>query len=203
MLHTLHRTSAMLLAVFIGVHLLNHLSALHGIETHIAFMKAYRHLYRLRAVEALLLACVAFQIVSGTLLVLRRKTPREAAFDRLQAWSGLYLAFFMTVHVAAVMFGRAALGLDTNFYYGAAGLSLWPATLFFTPYYLFAVLAIAVHIACGLRWLLRKRLSPAGLNAMSVVLIGGGVLTGLAIVATLGGHVYPFAIPPAYQAQFR
>lgn len=203
MLTTLHRASAMLLAAFIATHLLNHLTALHGIAAHIAFMDAFRQVYRQRLVEILLLACVAFQIASGTWFVVRRKDPRVAAFDRLQAWSGLYLAFFMTVHVAAVMYGRAVLDLDTNVYYGAAGLNLWPATLFFTPYYFLAVLAVGVHLACGLRWLLHARLSPPALNGMTATLIGGAALAGLLIVASLGGHLAPVAIPAAYQAQFR
>jgi hypothetical protein len=41
---------------------------------------------------------------------------RQNFFDRLQAVSGGYLAFFLLNYVGAVLFARPVLDLDTNFF---------------------------------------------------------------------------------------
>jgi len=45
------------------------------------------------------------------------------------------------------MGGRFFLNLDTNFYFGVAGLNTFPFNLFFVPYYGLAILSIFGHIA--------------------------------------------------------
>jgi len=55
-------------------------------------------------------------------------------FDRLQIWTGLYLAIFLVIHVSVVLVGRFILHLDTNFYFGVAGLNSFPFSLFFILY---------------------------------------------------------------------
>jgi hypothetical protein len=61
--------------------------------------------------------------------------------------TGLYLAFFFSFHVSAVLFGRSVLNLDTNFYFGAAGINTFPFYLFFFPYYALAIMSFFGHIA--------------------------------------------------------
>jgi len=209
---TLHRIAAAVVGTYGLVHLANHLVALRGIESHIAFMRAVRQVTRVPAVEAVLLAAVAIQAGSGLLLVLRRRrrrltqprqVPRRPLFDRLQAMSGLYLAFFLLVHVVSVLAGRAVLRLDTNFYFAAAGLQVRPYPLFFVPYYGLAVAALFTHLACALR----RRL-PAGTplatrdRAAWAAVVTGAVLAVL-IVAGFSGVFYPVDLPPAYLATFR
>jgi succinate dehydrogenase/fumarate reductase cytochrome b subunit len=199
----LHRAAAIVVGSYVLVHLANHLAALRGIEAHIAFMRAVRQFTRVPAVEALLLACVALQAGSGLRLILRRHGQRRLPFDRLQAWSGAYLAFFLLVHVVSVLAGRAVLGLDTNFYYAAAGLQVRPYPLFFAPYYGLAVAALFVHLCCVLRrrlpaaypLALRERLAWSGIAA--------GTLLALLIVAAFSGIFYAIEPPPAYLATFR
>jgi succinate dehydrogenase/fumarate reductase cytochrome b subunit len=197
-----HRLSALVLAAYALPHLFNHLLALGGAERHIGFMRMLRQVVRVPAVEALLLACVAFQVVSGmTMLVRRRRPGRVGSVGRLaraQALSGAYLAFFLLVHVGAVLNGRLRLGLDTNFYFAAVGLSVLPFALFFAPYYAAAIVALAVHTACALR-----RLRPRSLDADRRVVIAGvmlGAVLAAAIVPVFAGMLYPVAIPPAYLA---
>jgi succinate dehydrogenase/fumarate reductase cytochrome b subunit len=199
----LHRAAAIVVGSYVLVHLANHLAALRGIEAHIAFMRAVRQFTRVPAVEALLLACVALQAGSGLRLILRRHGQRRLPFDRLQAWSGAYLAFFLLVHVVSVLAGRAVLGLDTNFYYAAAGLQVRPYPLFFAPYYGLAVAALFVHLCCVLRrrlpaaypLALRERLAWSGIAA--------GTLLAVLIVAAFSGIFYAIEPPPAYLATFR
>lgn len=198
MLHKLHRYSALLISAYVLFHLANHLAALAGPESHIDYMRAYRQVYRAGLVEALLLGCVLFQVISGITFILRRRGQRRGFFDRAQALSGGYLAFFLLFHVGAVLYGRLAQGLDTNFHFAAATLNLGSFPVFFAPYYTLAVTCYFTHLACGLRWLLRERARARTLDAAAVALMALGLLLGLLIVATFSGAFYPVRIPAEY-----
>ncbi|MBC9914826.1 hypothetical protein [Chitinophaga varians] len=139
-----HYWSGITLAVFIGFHLFNQLASLMGANAHITVMQAFRTVYRHPVAETILLAAVAFQVITGLLLIFTRK--RSSLAEKIQVYSGLYLSFFLLFHVGAVLYGRSR-GLDTNFYFAAAGLNIYPATFFFIPYYLLAVSAISLHVA--------------------------------------------------------
>ncbi|QOY93644.1 hypothetical protein IM543_19175 [Massilia sp. UMI-21] len=206
-LRRIHRLSALAVGAYALVHLANHLVALQGVEHHIAFMGALRQVTRLSAVEALLLAAVLVQVVSGLLLARGRpRAPRAAPrpfLARLQAMSGLYLAFFLVVHVGSVMVGRSVLGLDTNFCFAAAGLLVAPYYLFFVPYYGLAVAAFVLHLACAMRRLLPAGAGPAWSRRIGYAGIVGGVVLAALIVAAFSGAFHPIALPPAYLATFR
>jgi succinate dehydrogenase/fumarate reductase cytochrome b subunit len=189
----LHRTAATVVGIYVIVHVLNHLLALRGIGAHIAFMEAARKVTRIPAVEALLLLGVAVQAGSGLRLLWRRRGQRRLALGRLQALSGAYLAFFLAVHVVSVLFGRAVLHLDTNFYFAAAGLQVSPYPLFFVPYYGLAVAALFAHLACALR----RRFDGLAWGG-----IAAGVVAAILIVASFSGVFYPVDLPPAYRATF-
>jgi succinate dehydrogenase/fumarate reductase cytochrome b subunit len=201
----LHRIAAGVVGVYVLVHLINHLAALGGAARHIAFMQAVRQVTRFPAVEALLLACVMVQSGSGVWMILRRKRQgpaRRLLFDRLQVLSGAYLAFFLAVHVISVLAGRTILGLDTNFYFAAAGLNIRPYPLFFAPYYCLAVAALFTHLACVLRRRLPAATPPATRDRLAWTGIATGVVLAILIVAAFSGAFYPVELPPAYRATF-
>jgi succinate dehydrogenase/fumarate reductase cytochrome b subunit len=203
---TLHRIAAAVVGAYALVHLANHVAALGGVESHIAFMRAVRQVTRVPMVEALLLAAFAVQAGSGLLLVLRRRRqhmPRPPLFNRLQALSGLYLAFFLLVHVVSVLAGRVMLGLDTNFYFAAAGLQVKPYPLFFVPYYGLAVAALFTHLACVLRRRLPAGTPLATRDRAAWATIAAGAVLAVLIVASFSGVFYPVDLPPAYLATFR
>ncbi len=201
----LHRAAAIMVGVYVLAHLANHLAALRGIDAHLAFMQALRRVSRVPVIETLLLAGIAVQMGSGGWLALRharRQGPRRMPFERLQAWSGAYLAFFMLVHVVSVLLGRARLGLDTNFWFAAAGLNVGAWPLFFMPYYGLAVAAVFAHLACVLRRRLPAGVAPAARNRTTLAIIAVGVVTAALIVAAFGGAFYPVDLPHAYRATF-
>jgi succinate dehydrogenase/fumarate reductase cytochrome b subunit len=198
----LHRLAAAVVGLYLLVHLANHLAALGGVQAHIAFMEAVRKLTRVPAAEALLLFGVAVQTGSGLRLLWRRRGQRRLAFDRLQALSGAWLAIFVAVHVGSVLAGRAVLGLDTNFYYAAAGLHVWPYPLFFAPYYGLAVAALFVHLACALRRRLPARVPLAVRDRLAWTGIAAGGVLAVLIVAAFSGAFYPVDLPAAYRATF-
>ncbi len=192
----LHRTSAMIIAPFVLVHLANHLASLASIGAHLRFMDAARLVYRQPVIEALLLAAVAFQGASGSWLAISRWRQRRGAVAWLQAGSGIYLILFLLNHVGAVLFGRLGLGLDTNFYFAAAGLHVAPLQFFFAPYYFLSVVALFTHIGCALYWAgparWRQRLSTG-----AVPMIAGALISVL-LVISLAGRIQPFETPARY-----
>jgi succinate dehydrogenase/fumarate reductase cytochrome b subunit len=197
-LRTLHAISATVIALYAAVHIANHLAALDGIATHIAFMEAARSVYRIRLVESVLLACVLFQVLSGLWLFARGWGQRRGAVSWLQAVAGAYLAFFLLVHVAAVLLGRS-LGLDTNYYFAAAGFHVHPFQLFFAPYYLLGVLALFTHLGCAAyRRASSSGASPRYLFIVLPVTVGASL--SLIIVLLLAGAFYRVEIPPEYKA---
>ena len=193
----LHRLSACVLAAFILLHLGNHLAAIAGAAAHIAFMEAIRPLYRHAAVEPVLLACVLFQCGSGTWMVLRNWKKRAGLPAWLQAGTGIYLALFLLLHVGAVLFGRAALGLDTNFYYAAAGFALMPYAWFFAPYYFLAVFALFAHLGCAAYWQVQAR-SPLVRRLAIGVPAGAGLVFAVLIDLALAGKLHALDIPAKY-----
>jgi succinate dehydrogenase/fumarate reductase cytochrome b subunit len=202
MLHTLHRVSACLIGAFIAIHLFNHLLALGGIDAHISFMESFRRIYRISVVEVLLLGCVLFQICSGIFFIKSRWGKRQGFYEKLQAISGGYLAFFLLNHVGAVLFSRTFFDLDTNFYFAAAGIHVTPFYYFFVPYYFLAVLAIFGHVACAFYWLSRKHLALQTRSRVGYAIISVGALTSLLIVLALSGVFYPVQIPAEYRATY-
>lgn len=144
----IHYISGLTITIFVGLHLFNHVCSIFGAEKHIEIMNSLRLFYRNIFVETILLVAVLVQIISGLTLF---KTNRKIAisfFDKLHIWSGLYLAIFFVIHLSAVLGGRFFLHLDTNFYFGVAGLNSSPFNLFFIPYYALAIISFFVHIAC-------------------------------------------------------
>jgi hypothetical protein len=200
-LRSVHRTVAVLILLFAVVHIANHLASLSSIATHISFMDAARTVYRQPVVETFLLSGVAFQIASGLRLVFRGWRQRAGCIAWLQALSGAYLAFFLLLHVGAVLFGRALLHLDTNFYFAAAGLNVYPLQLFFVTYYFLAVSALFAHLGCAAYWQCHSASRMAKVLAVGLPTLVG-ILVSIGIVLSLAGVINPVDIPPKYKATF-
>jgi len=200
-LRKLHGLSALLIAAYACLHIANHLVGLSGVSAHIAFMHTARFVYRAPVVEVLLLLCVAFQVFSGLSLVVRGWKQRHGFIPWLQALAGAYLAYFLLIHVSAVLFGRTVLHLDTNFYYAAAGFHVPPFQFFFAPYYFLAVFALFTHLGCAAYWQLQARSPLARILAVALP-AGAGLVVSLLIVFSLAGVLYPVDIPPEYKATY-
>jgi hypothetical protein len=191
-----HRVSAGLLAVFLAVHLLNHVMALWGVAAHLAFMDGARLVYRSPALEPMLLAAVLVQIVTGVEQVRAGWGTRRGFWQRTQAVSGLYLAFFLANHTFWVLVARVGYGLDSNFYLVATFLTIWPLPFLFAPYYALGVFALFAHLACAAHFRIRGR---AGDRVGQALVACGAVLAGV-IVAAFMAAFYDIHLPPAYRA---
>ncbi|WP_342721165.1 hypothetical protein [Acidovorax sp. FHTAMBA] len=182
-LRTLHRASAMALALFLGAHVLGHLAGLAGAAAHQAVLEALRSIYRQPVVEGLLLAGVLFQAGSGLALLWRGWRQRKGVVAWAQALSGAYLSLFLMIHVAAVLAARQQ-GVDTNLQFAAAGMHTPPWQWFFGPYYFLAVLALCTHVGCALYWNLSR---SQGAPALAAALLVGLVLAAILVVMLAGG----------------
>jgi len=110
-------------------------------------MNDLRVVYRNIIAETILLFAFGIQIISGIRLFYRKRKTASSFFERLHIWTGLYLAVFLLIHLSAVLSGRLVLNLDTNFYFGVAGLNTYPLYLFFVPYYGLAIISFFGHIS--------------------------------------------------------
>jgi len=185
---------------FVCVHIANHLVSLLSVSMHIAFMRTARTVYRHPVAETVLLASVATQAVSGLALVMKGWRSRRGRVAWMQAASGAYLAMFLVVHVAAVLAGRVIFGLDTNFFFAAAGLHVPPYQLFFAPYYFLAVWAFFAHVACALQH--HAQWQPRTRSLVLIVLTASGGVVALLLVLSLAGRIAPFAVPAEYKAVY-
>jgi hypothetical protein len=197
---SVHRTMVAVLIIFATVHMANHFAGLASVSSHLKVMEKLRTVYRWPAIEAALLACVAVQIASGLVLLRRGWKTRSGVVAWVQAASGAYLAFFLLMHVAAALYGRVALGLDTNFYFAAAGMHVAPYAYFFGPYYFLAVLSLFAHIGCALSWSISRSPRLRMLTVAGFVCIG--TVASALIVATLMGLIHEYAIPQEYLNTF-
>lgn len=194
----IHYLSGLILSLFIGLHLFNHLCSIAGGEKHIAVMNTLRLGYRNIFVEALLLGAVAVQISSGLRLFKIHRKTAVTPFQKLHVWTGLYLALFFIIHVSAVLVGRFILQLDTNFYFGVAGLNAFPSNLFFIPYYGFAVISFFGHVAAIHRQKMEKHLLGLPPDSQALVILAFGVVLTLVVFYGLTNHFNGVTIPEEY-----
>jgi hypothetical protein len=197
-IRNIHYYSGIVLTLFIGLHLWNHMSSIHGAEQHIAVMEQLRPIYRSVFVEILLMLAVGVQIFSGLKLYFRARITALKGFRRLHILSGLYLAFFLVIHLSAVFAGRFILYLDTNFYFGVAGLNTFPFNLFFIPYYSLAILSFFGHIAAIHQQKMRYKLLGLTPEGQSWCILIVGLILTVAILYGLTGHFQGIDIPVEY-----
>jgi len=105
-------------------------------------------------VEPILLSFIVFMILSGIAMVLHYTRFQSGVFRTLQIACGAYLIAFFGSHVPAVLKVRELDG-DTDWFFAVSENGLLdPSRAMLTPYYIFAVLALMVHVVLGLRTVL-------------------------------------------------
>lgn len=189
----IHRISAVVVGLFALAHLINHVLAVDGIATHIAFMNGIRTVTRHPLGELVLGISVWLQVISG-LSGLRNAWRRAGRVARIQALTGAYLAFFLLAHTSAVGLARTIWGLNTNFYFAAGVFTTGFLPVFFIPYYAMAVLALPLHLGCVLYLRLPKTSPRQWAFVVPVVL---SILLMSAIVPAFSGRLYPITLPSA------
>jgi hypothetical protein len=186
-------SASLILLLFVAPHLANHSVGLFSGPAHIEFMKTARQFYRAVIFEPLLLALIAFQITSGTLLVRRRLRNENDFFGSLQTLTGVYVGIYFLAHLTAV-FGARYAGTDTNWNWltnNDHSMLASLSNLRLIAHYWFGPIAIATHLGCGVRLVLREHGIRAALAdiAPKIAIGAGAVVSSLILVALLGMHV--------------
>lgn len=201
-LRTVHKTFAILVGVFVLLHLGNHLTLLNSIDLHIQVMRLLRTFYRSPVIETFLLIGVALQIFTGLRLVFQQFKQKKDAWRWLQISSGIYLAYFFINHVGATLLTRSLIGLDTNVFFASVGLHVPPFQYFFAPYYFLAVCAFFSHTACIIHGV-QVRNQGSSNNHWPLLILLAGPLVGGVIVTAQAGVFYPVTIQDEYVQAFK
>lgn len=203
MTRKLHYISGVTITVFIGLHLFNHVWSIFGAEKHIEIMNTLRHFYRNIFIESILLLAVFIQIFSGLKLYKINRKIATNNFEKIQIWSGLYLAVFFIIHLTAIFVGRLILKLDTNFYYGVAGLNTFPYNLFFIPYYMLAILSFFGHIAAIYNKKMKQSFFGLSPNKQSIAILTFGIILTVVIFCGLTNYFNGVTIRKEYNVLIR
>jgi succinate dehydrogenase hydrophobic anchor subunit len=162
-LRVAHGISALvILIVFLLPHIANHLTAIWNVDLHKTVMQELRRIYRTDIIQPLLVTLI---LQTGSGLVLWRTRMRVGAdfFGTLQTAAGIYLAIYIVSHMMAVfVLGRVVMKVDTDFLFASGaptGLLHDPWNVRLIPHYSLAVCALFIHLACGLRGVLRSMAS--------------------------------------------
>ncbi|SFD23946.1 hypothetical protein [Algibacter pectinivorans] len=194
----IHYYAAIITSIFVGLHLFNHFYSLFGSNAHIELMHILRIIYRNVIAEIILLFAIVIQIISGIKLFIQKRKTLSGFFERLQIWTGLYLAFFFLIHLGAVLSGRLILNLDTNFYFGVAGLNVFPLNLFFIPYYSLAIISFFGHISAVHSKKIKSRVLGIEPIKQSYGILIIGIISTLIILYGLTNRFDGVEIPKEY-----
>jgi hypothetical protein len=194
----IHYISGLTITIFIGLHLFNHFCSVFGADKHIEIMNVLRHFYRNIFIEAILLLSVLVQIISGIKLFTTNRKTATTNFEKLHIWTGMYLAIFFIIHLSAVLSGRFLLHLDTNFFFGVAGLNSFPFNLFFIPYYGLAILSFFGHIASIHNKKMKSNILKLTPKQQAKVILFFGLILTITIFYGLTNHFQGVTIPNKY-----
>lgn len=111
--------------------------------------------------------------------------------------SGLTITIFV-IHLSAVFVGRLFLQLDTNFYFGVAGLNNFPTNLFFVPYYALAIISFFGHIAAIHNQKMQQNIFGLTSNGQSKLILTLGIGLTIVIFYGLTNHFLGVQIPTEY-----
>jgi hypothetical protein len=94
--------------------------------------------------------------------------------------------------------GRVIFHLDTNIYFGAAGINLFPFNLFFIPYYFLSITAIFTHIACIHYKKAGQYLPIKMVKNQSIIIVFTGILLAFLIIMGMTDYFKGLLIPNDY-----
>jgi hypothetical protein len=182
-----------ILLLFLVLHLGNHASGLLNGATHIAIMKSARTVYRAPVIEPLLFVLIGFQIVSGSVLVQRRLRSGGDFFGALQSMTGVYVGLYFIAHLIAVLGARHA-GTDTNWNWLTSNdhsMLTSLSSLRLIAHYWFGPVALAAHLGCGLRLVLREHEVRGRVADLAPpwAIAGGVVVSTIILAGLLGVHI--------------
>ncbi len=192
-----HKFNAVILLVFVFIHLATHVSGIFGIETYNAVQKVMRLIYRNPVSETILLASIVLQLIVGMVLLvksLRRGRPRDL-LSWAQVLSGGMFFVFMTQHLFSLGMTRLYFDLETDFFWPASVMSGPPYIYYFIPYYFLGVWSVMVHLGIGVRYWILDAGHARLANYTALAFAIGGALVSAFILPILAGAYFDIEMP--------
>ena len=189
-----HGISALgIILLFVALHLGNHLTGIWNGASHIASMKLARLVYRRDIIEPVLLALIAFQIISGFVLLRSRLRQPADSFGTVQTLSGFYVGIYLLAHMTAAFSARYA-GTDTNWNWltdNDQGLLDSLASIRLVAHYWIGPIALLAHIGCGLRLVMLEHGVSTALSACAAIamMLLGLITSSIILLGLLGVHI--------------
>ena len=185
-------SAAVIVCIFLALHLTNHLSGLWSEGLYRQLMKAFEHVYRARLVEPLLVALMLFQLASGPVLVSQYARRAADFFRTLQVASGAYLFFFLLSHMNSVfIYARTFLKIPTDWDFATGaptGLLRDAWNIRLLPHYLLAVFFVVTHLVLGARIVaLAHDVSPRSADRLAYTGITAAAILALATTTGMVG----------------
>ena len=198
-MNNLHRTSGIVVAFFIAIHLFTHCMAIFGVETHQWWLDSFRRIYHIPLIEVLLITFFSFQVGSGFYLFAKHYRDTNATrLTKLKRYSGLILSLFLLQHIPATIGQRLYLEIDTNFYFAARVVNEAPFLYYFIPYYFIGLMALGIHIAS----IHKEKISPILDQQQAMwhfrLIIGVFLVIAILVLLVLTGSFYTIVIPSEY-----
>jgi hypothetical protein len=165
---------------------------------HIQTMNTLRKIYRNPLVESVLILGILSQIFSGIKMIMLSKATKPSFFELTQKWSGIYMVFFFCVHLSAIFVGRYIFQIDTNFYFGVAGLNSFPQNLFFIPYYGLAIISFFAHVASVHHIKMKHHLFGLATALQSKLILSVGIIVSFLILYGSTNGFKGFKVPSEY-----
>ncbi|NQZ23856.1 MAG: hypothetical protein HRT53_17625 [Colwellia sp.] len=183
-LRVAHGITSLLLLVFIGFHLVNHLGANLGGDAHISLMDGFRKYYRHPLVEVLLVGLFSVQLITGWILARTFISQSSDGYRTLQVATGLILMVFISTHIIAVIgLARFYLEIDPNWDWLVYSPGLlkdgWNVRLI--SHYFVGVIALILHLGLGLRIVLINH----GKERLAKILLGLTFITAIVIAIAI------------------
>lgn len=205
MLRLVHRLTALIVLIFLAVHISHHLSGIFGVEFYNDLQKKLRLVYRNPFVEPLIIGAVIVQLIIGVVLwvkSLMRQNPR-GFWSWLQIISGALIFLTVSQHLTAHFLARVDQGLDTTFYWPLSVMDGPPFIYYFAPYYFLMVASVFAHAGAGLRYILmdRGREKLADLVGIGFIIFGLGA--GVMIDLILAQVFFTAELPPEWVEYLR
>jgi hypothetical protein len=196
-------SAALIVLIFLGLHLTNHAMGLWSPQMHRQVMDLFRLVYRSNLIQPVVIALFLFQAVSGALLLWPTVRKPSDAFRTFQIASGAYLFFYVLGHLNSVFVARVITNTPTDWDWATGapdGLihSAWSIRLL--PHYLIAVFFVLSHLVLGARGIALAHHTPvARANLLAKTGIALAAVVAIAIMLGLCGlHFAHLRESPAF-----
>ena len=183
----IHRISGIVLLVgFIGLHLLNHATALISVEKHEEIRLLFRSWYASEFVEPILFVIFIIMVVTGLPMARLYMRANSDVYKTLQIGSGIYTVLFLTAHVNAVLSAQYR-NVNTDWIFATGEKGLINGYYFLIPYYILSVGMICLHLSTAIRVIVLKKVGTKTANKTFKVAMFGGLIITLIISAAILG----------------